>query len=190
MMKKFQRKTTKLLSSYAVKTSSQGTKVLQGARIRWQVGSRDSQHHSSYHHQLCVGSNIRIDCSRCSWLSQSHDSQGGTLGDTVEGRDPDAPQTVYWKMLPMGQNLGPVFAFWGFTDTAISLLWNGDNDDFNFMIASSAAAVWHNREKSVQMGSLLESLMLSAMNSTWPSSIPATVASVGSDADAVSTESA
>ena len=45
---------------------------------------------------------------------------------------------------------GPVFAVWGFTDTAISLLRNGDNDEFNFMIASSAAAVWHNREKSVQ----------------------------------------
>jgi hypothetical protein len=45
---------------------------------------------------------------------------------------------------------GPVFAIWGFTDTAISILRNGDNDEFNFMIASSAAAVWHNRDKSIQ----------------------------------------
>ncbi|KAI2494480.1 Tim17/Tim22/Tim23/Pmp24 family [Fragilaria crotonensis] len=45
---------------------------------------------------------------------------------------------------------GPVFAVWGFTDTAVSLLRNGDNDEFNFMIASSAAAVWHTRDKSVQ----------------------------------------
>ena len=45
---------------------------------------------------------------------------------------------------------GPVFAIWGFTDTAVSLLRNGENDEFNFMVASSAAAVWHNREKSVQ----------------------------------------
>jgi hypothetical protein len=44
---------------------------------------------------------------------------------------------------------GPVFAIWGFTDTAVSILRNGDNDEFNFMIASSAAAVWHNRQKSV-----------------------------------------
>ena len=45
---------------------------------------------------------------------------------------------------------GPVFAVWGFTDTAVSLLRNGDNDEINFMMASSAAAVWHNRDKTVQ----------------------------------------
>lgn len=45
---------------------------------------------------------------------------------------------------------GPAFAVWGFTDTAMTILRNGQNDEFNFMLASSAAAVWHNREKSIQ----------------------------------------
>jgi hypothetical protein len=44
----------------------------------------------------------------------------------------------------------PVFAIWGFTDTAMTILRNGENDEFNFMLASSAAAVWHNRDKSIQ----------------------------------------
>ena len=44
---------------------------------------------------------------------------------------------------------GPVFAVWGFTDTVLSVIRNGENDEFNFMCASSAAAVWHNREKSI-----------------------------------------
>jgi len=45
---------------------------------------------------------------------------------------------------------GPVFAVWGFTDTLLTVLRNGTNDEFNFMCASSAAAIWHNRDKSIQ----------------------------------------
>jgi hypothetical protein len=45
---------------------------------------------------------------------------------------------------------GPVFAIWGFADTMTTILRNGDNDEFNFMIASASAAVWHNRDKSIK----------------------------------------